>query len=73
MSRSINFTYYPYVTAFLQTDLVLVYLFFFERKAVQVLLRRDIKVASCDWSWHSDWSLIPGKFDPNISRSMKTP
>ena len=28
---------------------------------------------SCDWSWHSGGSLIPGKFDLKINWSMKTP
>ena len=28
---------------------------------------------SCDWSWHSHGSLIPGKFDLKINRSIKTP
>ena len=36
MSRSLQLPYEAYVTAFLQTDLFLVYLFFCERKAVPV-------------------------------------
>ena len=55
--------------AFLQTDLFLVYLFFCERKAVLVQWRQ---LVSCNWSWYSHGSLIPGKFDPKINRSMKT-
>ena len=35
MSGSMKRPYKAYVTAFLQTDLFLVYLFFWERKAVQ--------------------------------------
>ena len=31
------------------------------------------QLVSCDWSWHSHGSLIPGKFDLKINRSMKTP
>ena len=30
------------------------------------------QLVSCDWSWHSYGSLIPGKFDLKINRSMKT-
>ena len=29
------------------------------------------QLISCDWSWHSLGSLIPGKFDLKINRSMK--
>ena len=36
MSRSVQLPYKAYVTAFLQTDLFLVYLFFCERKALPV-------------------------------------
>ena len=36
MSRSLQIPYEAYVTAFLQTDLFLVHLFFCERKAVPV-------------------------------------
>ena len=63
-------SYLAYVTAFLQTHLSLVYHFFCERKAVSVQWRQ---LVSCDWSWHSHWSLIPGKFDLKINRSMKNP
>ena len=31
------------------------------------------QLVSCDWSWHSHGSLIPGKFDLKINQSMKTP
>ena len=50
----------------------LVYLFFCERKAVPVQWRSEVKSVSCDWSWLSHGSLIPGKFDLKINRSMKT-
>ena len=36
------------VTAFLQTDLFLVYLLFCERKAVPVKWRSDVKLVSCE-------------------------
>ena len=39
MSMNLQLPYYDYVTAFLQTDLFLVYLFFCERKAVPVQWR----------------------------------
>ena len=31
------------------------------------------QLVSCDWSWHSHGSLIQGKFDLKINRSMKIP
>ena len=31
------------------------------------------QLVSCDWSWYSHGSLIPGKFHLKINRSMKTP
>ena len=31
------------------------------------------QLVPCDWSWHSHGSLIPGKFDLKINRSMKKP
>ena len=42
MSRSLQLPYEAYVTAFLQTDLFLVHLFFCERKAVPVQWRSDV-------------------------------
>ena len=36
-------------------------------------VRQLRQLVSCDWSWHSHGSLIPGKFDLKINRSMKTP
>ena len=34
---------------------------------------KERQFRSSDWSWHSHGSLIPGKFDLKINRSMKTP
>ena len=31
------------------------------------------QLVSCDWSWDSHGSLIPGKFDLKINRSIKNP
>ena len=42
MTRSMQLPYEAYVTAFLQTDLFLVDLFFCERKAVPVQWRSDV-------------------------------
>ena len=61
------------VTAFLQTDLFLVYFLFRERNTVPVQWRSDVKLVACEWSWHSHGSLIPGKLDLKINRSMKMP
>ena len=30
-------------------------------------------ISFCHWSWHSHGSLIPGKFDLKINRSIETP
>jgi len=42
MSRTLQLPYLAYVTAFLQTDLFLEYVFFCERKAVPVQWRSDV-------------------------------
>ena len=42
MTKSTQLPYHAYVTAFLQTDLFLVHLFFCERKAVPVQWRSDV-------------------------------
>ena len=42
MSRSLQLPYQAYVTAFSQTDLFLVHLFFCERKTVPVQWRGDV-------------------------------
>ena len=57
---------------FLQTDLFLVYRFFCERKAIQLQWHSHVKLVSCDCLWQSHGSLITGKFDQKINRSMKT-
>ena len=56
MNRSLQLPYLAYVTAFLQTDLFLVHLFFCEREVVPVR-----QLVSCDWFWHSRGSLIRSK------------
>ena len=42
MSRSMQLPYFVYVMAFSQTDLFLVYIFSYERKAVPIQLRDDV-------------------------------
>ena len=55
VSRGIQLPHQPYTTTILQTDLLLVHIFFHEVKAVLVQWR--------EWPQHSHGSLIPGKFD----------
>ena len=42
-------------------------------RAVTVQRRSDVKLVSCDRSWRSHGSLIPGKFDLTINQFIKTP
>ena len=42
-------------------------------KAVPDQKRYDVKLVSCDWSLGSRESLICGKFNLKINRSVKTP
>ena len=48
-------------------------LFLSWNKAVPVQRRNDVKLVSCDRSWRSHGSLIPGKFDLTINQFIKTP
>ena len=73
MTRSLQLPYWAYVTAFLQTDLFLDYLFRKKTKAVPVQWPYDVRLVSCDWSSGSCGSLIRGKFNLKINRSVKTP
>ena len=56
---------FPYVCNRAQTD----------RRPIADLCRSygNQALVSCGWSWQSQGSLIPGKFDLKINRSMKTP
>ena len=58
--------YYAYVTAFLQTDLFLVHLFFCERKAVPVQWRSDINEFFVIGQGTPTGVSIPGKFNLKI-------
>ena len=59
------------------TALRFCWLIFFNYTSSFVQKRRfrysDVQFFSCDWSWHSHGSLIPGKFDLKVNRFMKTP
>ena len=72
MSRKMQLLCLVYVTAFLQTDLLLVYLFFCERKGSSGPVTQWRQLVSCDWSWHPHESLIPAKFVLKINQYKKT-
>ena len=65
--------YVVYVTAFSQTDLFFSVPFLLWKKGSSGPVTQWRRLVSCNWAWHSHGSLIPGKFDRRVSRSMKTP